>query len=77
MLSAKRIKQIIDAEKKMTREEKIQYLIDDDLESFVNDYEFGDYSAVANILEYGFIGYDKYTDEELDKEIKERKVILK
>jgi len=44
----------------MTREEKIAYLVDSDFKVIERSPEYLD-----SILNYGFKGYDNYTDEEL------------
>lgn len=55
----------------MTREEKIEFLVQETLENF-QEFPFG-------LLEYylisGFIGFANFTDEQLDKEILEIKAI--
>jgi len=48
--------------KEMTKIEVIERLIDDDIDTIVNQYSIG---YLANILRVGFKGYDNYTKEEL------------
>lgn len=55
--------------KKMTREEIIDTLINNDIE-IVQSGEANDY--LDNVLRCGFVGYEKQTDQELENEINER-----
>lgn len=56
----------------MTREQMIEWLIDNDLNDW-NGNEAGKTEYLALILRAGFVGYSNQTDEELADEIAERK----
>lgn len=52
----------------MNREQKIKALVDNDYRAIDRgDFELVD---VLDILENGFIGYDNFTDDQLDELIK-------
>jgi len=55
----------------MKREDVISKLIDAEIDSIMSDNASGDQSVIASILEYGFKGYDNYTDKELVSEYQE------
>jgi hypothetical protein len=57
------------------RDNATQALVDDDLNSFLHmREECGDESVLAQILYSGFKGYQNYTDEELETELRERDI---
>jgi hypothetical protein len=56
----------------LTRQEAINKLVDDDLDSFVTGHQQGDDSYAAALLEFGHKGYADYTNEELTSELHER-----
>ena len=57
----------------MTREELIEWLIKDDMETFRQQVEGNDYSYLDMIMRDGFIGYRKQTVKQLRQEYNERK----
>jgi hypothetical protein len=59
----------------MTREEMIDFLVDDDIDAVIADHSVGDYSYLADMLHMGMKGYDNFTLEELQAEIKERNLM--
>ena len=54
------------------RQEAIDRLVDDDLDSFHTGHQDGDDSYAAALLEFGHKGYADYTNEELASELQER-----
>jgi hypothetical protein len=52
------------------RDNAIDTLINDDIDSFNNGFEHG----LAEILYSGFKGYQNYTDEQLEVELNERDI---
>ena len=54
------------------RQEAIDRLVDDDLDSFHTGQQDGDNSYAAALLEFGHKGYADYTNEELAAELFER-----
>jgi hypothetical protein len=54
------------------RQEAIDRLVDDDLDSFHTGHQDGDDSYAAALLEFGHKGYADYTNEELASELYER-----
>lgn len=54
------------------RQEAIDKLVDDDLDSFRTGQQDGDNSYAAALLEFGHKGYADYTNEELAAELFER-----
>ncbi len=56
----------------MTREEMIDWLVDELLDSIREHAAFGDYSMIADYLRDGFCGFEKYSDAELKEEYEER-----
>lgn len=54
------------------RQDAIDRLVDDDIDSFHTGYQDGDDSYAAALLEYGHKGYANYTNEELAAELFER-----
>ena len=59
----------------MTREHIIQQLVDGDIEQIKVDMLNEDWTVVAWNLEFGFRGYNDYTDLELATEVAERKAM--
>ena len=59
----------------MTREQIIQLLVDGDIEQIKVDMLNEDWTVVAWNLEFGFRGYNDYTDLELATEVAERKAM--
>ena len=61
----------MDNKKEYTTQEAIDFLIDNDLDEMA---EVGDIPStyLADILRRGFIGYEKYTPEELELELRDR-----
>lgn len=57
----------------MTRDEKEQYLVDDDFD-YIMQTDNG-LELLRDYLALGFKGYMNFTDQELDAEILERKQI--
>lgn len=55
----------------MTRDEKIEFLTDDDFD-YIMQTDNG-LELLRDYLALGFKGYMNFTDEELDAEIRERK----
>lgn len=49
----------------MKRQEIINKLVDNDINTIISEHEQGDDSYVASIFEYGMKGYANFTDEEL------------
>jgi hypothetical protein len=56
----------------LKRQEAIDRLVDDDLDSFHTGQQDGDNSYAAALLEFGHKGYADYTNEELASELFER-----
>jgi hypothetical protein len=56
----------------LKRQEAINKLVDDDIDSFITGHQDGDDSYAAALLEYGHKGYADYTNEELTSELYER-----
>jgi len=56
----------------LKRQEAINKLVDDDIDSFITGHQDGDDSYAAALLEFGHKGYADYTNEELASELKER-----
>jgi len=56
----------------LKRQEAINKLVDDDIDSFITGHQDGDDSYAAALLEYGHKGYADYTNEELASELQER-----
>ena len=57
------------------RDNAIETLVDDDINSFMTMREVcGDESVLAQRLYSGFKGYQNYTDEELETELVERDI---
>ena len=54
------------------REEMIQMLIDNDIDTIMADASQNDMSLLASTLYSGFKGYENYTDEKLVTEMNER-----
>ena len=52
------------------RDNAIDTLVSDDIDSFNNGFEHG----LAEMLYSGFKGYQNYTDEELEVELNERDI---
>ena len=59
----------------MTREQIIQQLVDGDIEQIKVDMLNEDWTVVAWNLEFGFRGYNDYTNLELATEVAERKAM--
>lgn len=57
--------------KKLTREQAISDLVDNDINDIVNGNLHGDNSYINDIMCCGFKGYDNFTDTELIDEYKE------
>jgi hypothetical protein len=55
----------------MTRDEKIQLLVDQDFDYIMANNDSGA-ELLESILNFGFKGYSDFTDAELDAEIAER-----
>lgn len=55
----------------MKRQEIIDRLVDNDINTIISEHERGDDSYVAHIFEYGMKGYTNFTDQELVIEYKE------
>ena len=56
----------------LKRQEAINKLVDDDIDSFITGHQDGDDSYAAALLEFGHKGYADYTNEELASELQER-----
>ena len=57
------------------RDNAIETLVDDDINSFMHmREECGDESVLAEMLYSGFKGYQNYSDEQLEVELKERDI---
>ena len=56
----------------LKRQEAINKLVDDDINSFITGNQDGDDSYAAALLEFGHKGYADYTNEELASELYER-----
>lgn len=57
------------------RDNAIETLVDDDINSFMTmREECGDESVLAEMLYSGFKGYQNYTDEQLEVELNERDI---
>ena len=56
----------------LKRQDAIDKLVDDDIDSIVTGHYDGDDSYAAALLEYGHKGYADYTNEELASELYER-----
>jgi len=54
------------------RQDAINKLVDDDIDSIITGHHDGDDSYAAALLEYGHKGYADYTNEELAGELSER-----
>lgn len=57
--------------KEMTREQLIELLIDNYIDTIQCDNEQGDQSILYSYLDTGFKGFSNYTDSELIQEYKE------
>lgn len=53
----------------MTKEEAIEWLIDDDIDTCTEANEW-----FRSVMKNGFIGYNQYTDENLENEINDRRM---
>ena len=49
----------------LTRQEIIDKLVDNDIDTIIQSNAIGDNSYVASIFEYGMKGYANFSDEEL------------
>jgi hypothetical protein len=58
--------------KVLTRQEAIDKLVENDMDTIHSEHQQGDDSYVAALLEYGHKGYADYSNEELASELKER-----
>lgn len=58
--------------KKITTVQAIEWLVDDDIDTIDSSINNGDYEYLDNILRKGFVGYERFTKEELIKELEER-----
>ena len=56
----------------LKRQDAINKLVDDDIDSFITGHQDGDDSYAASLLEYGHKGYADYTNDELASELQER-----
>jgi hypothetical protein len=56
----------------LKRQDAINKLVDDDIDSFITGHQDGDDSYAAALLEFGHKGYADYTNEELAAELFER-----
>lgn len=56
----------------LKRQEAIDKLVDDDIDSIITGHQDGDNSYVAALLEHGHKGYKEYTNEQLTSEMNER-----
>jgi hypothetical protein len=56
----------------LKRQDAINKLVDDDIDSFITGHQDGDDSYAAALLEFGHKGYADYTNEELASELQER-----
>ena len=56
----------------LKRQEAIDKLVDDDIDSIITGNQDGDDSYIAALLEYGHKGYADYTNEALASELYER-----
>lgn len=56
----------------LKRQEAINKLVDDDIDSVITGHQDGDDSYIAAILEHGHKGYNNCTNEELTSELNER-----
>ena len=57
------------------RDNAIETLVDDDINSFMRmREECGDESVLAEMLYSGFKGYQNYSDEQLEVELNERDI---
>ena len=55
----------------MKRQDVINRLVDNDINTIIHSHNVGDDSYVASIFEYGMKGYANFTDEELVIEYRE------
>ena len=59
-----------------TREEKINFLVNRDLDTVSLWMKItADWGLIESLFRHGFKGYDNFTDEELDAEIKEAQAL--
>ena len=57
------------------REKAIQELVDNEINTIISDYmQMNDLTVLAWILEFGFKGYSKMSDQELMNELMERDI---
>lgn len=56
----------------MSREEKIEFLIQDDIEYIMQTMDGKNY--LRNMLFHGFFGYNKLSESELEQEYTDRKL---
>ena len=61
--------------KNLTRKEAIEYLVEKDFEFIKNSGEDAGEELLYSYLKDGFKGYGYYTDDELQDEIKERRIV--
>jgi len=55
----------------LNREEKVELLVNRDANTVEKCILTGEWDFIEMLLRHGFKGYDNFTDEELDAEIKE------
>ena len=56
----------------LKRQEAIDKLVDDDIDSFITGHQDGDDSYATALLEYGHKGYADYSNDRLASELYER-----
>lgn len=56
----------------ITREEAISKLVDNEIDSIITGYQYGDNSYINDIFNDGFKGYQNFTNEELETELNEQ-----
>ena len=56
----------------LERQEAINKLVDDDIDSIITGHQDGDDSYLTDLLKYSHKGYADYTNDELADELAER-----
>ena len=60
----------------MDRDTMIELLVDDDINTiFTAKEQYNDEELVASIIQYGFRGYEDFTDGELLVEVRQRELM--
>jgi hypothetical protein len=58
--------------KQLLRNDAIEKLIDDDIDTIDCESNIGQHDYIYNLLKSGFCGYDKFSNKELEQEYLQR-----